>query len=126
MTKISSSLPKEYEDDGLGSINKDLIAHPHETHVVIAVIDCKSITHDVDKGYEVATARILHIEPMKDPAAEDRARDMLLAAQERRTGRVPLPLVGEGGEVDGTAAAILRHGSGVLSGSSVTEVRFGK
>jgi hypothetical protein len=94
MTKISSSLPKEYEDDGLGSINKDLIDHPHETHVVIAIIDCKSITHDVDKGYEIATARILQIEPMKDPAADERARDLLLAAQERRTGRQALPLPG--------------------------------
>jgi hypothetical protein len=119
MTKISSSLPKEYEDDGLGSINKELIAHPHETHVVIAIIDCKSITHDVDKGYEIATARILQIEPMKDPAADERARDLLLAAQERRTGRqaLPLPLV------DGESGEILRNGSGFMG--SVTVIGAG-
>jgi hypothetical protein len=103
VTKLSSGLPKEYEDDGLGSINKDLIAHPHETHIVIAVIDCKAVTLDVDKGFEVATARILQIEPMRDLAAAERARDLLLAAQERRTGRQPLPITvdGETGEMLG-------------------------
>jgi hypothetical protein len=106
VTKLSSGLPKEYEDDGLGSINKDLIAHPHETHIVIAVIDCKAVTLDVDKGFEVATARILQIEPMRDLAAAERARDLLLAAQERRTGRQALPMpVSE-------AAELLRNGSG--------------
>lgn len=107
MTKLSSSLPKEYEEQGLSSINRELIARPQETHIVIAVIDCKSITTDVDSGYDIATARILHIEPMKDPEAEDRARDMLLAAQERRTGRRMLPIV------DGTTGEILKNGTGV-------------
>jgi hypothetical protein len=106
MTKISSTLPKEYEDDGLGSINKDLIEHPHETHVIIAIVDCKAVTLDVDKGFEVATARILQVEPLRDPGAIERARDLMLAAQERRTGRQALPMpVSE-------AAELLRNGSG--------------
>jgi hypothetical protein len=96
VTKLSSSLPKEYEDDGMGSINKELIAHPHETHVIIAIVDCKAVTLDVDKGFEVATARILQVEPLRDPGAIERARDLMLAAQERRTGRRPLPIVVDG------------------------------
>jgi hypothetical protein len=126
MTKLSGTLPKEYSDDGLGSINSELIANPHDTRVVIALVDCKSITTDTDSGYQIATARILHIEPLKDSDAEDRAREMLLDAQEERTGRKALPLVdGKTGEVDGTAAAILRKGAGILS-SGVTEIRFNK
>jgi hypothetical protein len=30
MTKLSSSLPKEYDEDGLGSINSELVARPTE------------------------------------------------------------------------------------------------
>ena len=127
MTKLSSTLPKEYSDDGLGSINKELIDNPHDARVVIALVDCKAITTDTDSGLQRATARILHIEPLTDSDAEDRAREMLLDAQEQRTGRKPLPLVDGGtGEVDDTAAAILRRGAGVLAPNGVTEIRFGK
>lgn len=125
MTKLSGTLPKEYNEDGLGSINSDLIEAPHETRVVIALVDCKSITRDIDSGLQQATARILHIEPVNGPA-EDRAREMLLDAQEERTGRRALPIVdGETGEVDKTAAAILRKGAGLLT-EGVTEIRFNK
>lgn len=128
MTKLSGSLPKEYSDDGLRSINQSLIANPHDTRVVVALIDCKTITKDADTGLEVATARILHIEPISDPDAEDRARQMLLDAQETRTGQTPLPLVnGATGEVDKQSAAeILREGVGRLAAGGVTEIRFGR
>lgn len=127
MTKLSGALPKEYEDDGLGAINRELIDNPHDTRVVIALVDCKSITKDTDTGLEVATARIIQIEPLKEADDEDRAREMLLAAQEQRTGRKALPLVDGGtGEVDDTAAAILRRAGAVMEGSSVTEIRFNK
>lgn len=126
MTKLSGSLPKEYSDDGLGSINRELIDNPHDARVVVALIDCKSITTDTDSGLQQATARILHIEPLTDPDAEDRAREMLLDAQEQRTGRKPLPLVDGGtGEVDDTAAAILRRTVGVLA-DNVTVIGGGK
>ncbi|UVF61166.1 hypothetical protein SEA_AOKA_43 [Arthrobacter phage Aoka] len=127
MTKLSGALPKEYEDDGLGAINRELIDNPHDTRVVIALVDCKSITKDTDTGLEQATARIIQIEPLTDSDDEDRAREMLLAAQEQRTGRKALPLVDGGtGEVDDTAAAILRRGAGVLAANGVTEIRFNK
>lgn len=106
MTKLSSSLPKEYSDDGLGSINRELVRYPTNAHVVIALIDCKSITTDVDTGLDIATARILHIEPMRDEEA-DQAREMLLAAQERRTGQKALPIV------DGDTGEILKDGIGI-------------
>lgn len=107
MTKLSSSLPKDYDDDGLGSINWDLVKRPTDTHVVVAMIDCKSVTRDIDSGIDVATARILHIEPLREHEA-DQARELLAQAQERRTGKKPIP-----GIVDGGTGEILREGSGV-------------
>lgn len=108
MTKLSSGLPKEYEDDGLASINRDLITDPHTARVVIMLVDCKAVTTDMDKGLEIATARILHIEPITDPDKEARARDLLLDAQEQRTGRRPLPL-----GVDKGTGEVLRTGTGI-------------
>lgn len=107
MTKLSSSLPKEYQEDGLGSINYELVARPTDTQMVVALIDCKSVTRDIDTGIDIATARILHIEPLREHEA-DQAREMLANAQERRTGKRPLP-----GIVDGGTGEILRNGTGV-------------
>jgi hypothetical protein len=107
MTKLSSSLPKEYQEDGLGSINWDLVKRPTDTQIVVAMIDCKSVTRDIDSGIDVATARILHIEPLREHEA-DQARELLVQAQERRTGRKAIP-----GIVDGGTGEILRNGSGV-------------
>lgn len=107
MTKLSSSLPKEYDEDGLGSINSELVARPTDTQMVVAMIDCKSVTRDIDSGLDIATARILHIEPLREHEAEQ-ARDLLAKAQERRTGKRPIP-----GIVDGGTGEILRDGTGV-------------
>jgi hypothetical protein len=107
MTKLSSSLPKEYEDDGLGSINIDLVKRPTDTQMIVAMIDCKSVTRDIDTGIDIATARILHIEPLQDHEA-DQARQLLSNAQERRTGRRAIP-----GIVDGKTGEILRDGSNI-------------
>jgi hypothetical protein len=115
MTKLSSSLPKEYSDDGLGSINSELIADPHAVRVVIALVNCKTIATDTDSGLQQATARILQIEPIGDPDAEDQARELLLNAQEERTGRRALPIP----EIDGESGEILKNGRGVFSGVTV-------
>jgi len=107
MTKLSSSLPKEYDEDGLGSINSELVARPTDTQMIVAMIDCKSVTRDIDSGLDIATARILHIEPLREHEAEQ-ARDLLANAQERRTGKRPIP-----GIVDGGTGEVLRDGTGV-------------
>lgn len=91
MTKLSSSLPKDYEDDGLGSINRELVDRPTETQLVVMMIDCKSVTRDIDTGLEVATARILSIEPLHDEGRIEQAREMLLQAKDRRVGKKALP-----------------------------------
>lgn len=115
MTKLSSSLPKEYEDDGLGSINIDLVKRPTDTQMVVAMIDCKSVTRDIDTGIDIATARILHIEPLREHEA-DQARELLQNAQERRTGRRAIP-----GIVNGNTGEVLHEGT-----SGVTFIKGGK
>lgn len=115
MTKLSSSLPKEYEDDGLGSINIDLVKRPTDTQMVVAMIDCKSVTRDIDTGIDVATARILHIEPLREHEA-DQARELLQNAQERRTGRRAIP-----GIVNGATGEVLHEGT-----SGVTFIKGGQ
>lgn len=107
MTKLSSSLPKEYDEDGLGSINSELVARPTDTQMVVAMIECKSVTRDIDTGLDLATARILHIEPLREHEAAE-ARELLKNAQERRTGKRAIP-----GIVDGETGEILRDGTGV-------------
>ncbi len=100
MTKLSATLPKEWEDDGLASLNPELVNSPEETHLVICIVDCKSITKDVDSGFEIATARILQIEALTDPGAAEQARELLQLAKERRTGSKRLPVFDTHDEVD--------------------------
>jgi hypothetical protein len=89
MTKLNTALPKG-EGNGLGAIARKLIDDPHDVHVVIALVDCKSTTTDNDTGEIVPTARIRRIEPITDDDREVAAK-MLRRAMERRTGKTVLP-----------------------------------
>lgn len=90
MTKLSSVLPKG-DADGLGVLSRHLIDDPHTGRVVIAVIDCKSITTDLDSGDVNPTARIRHIEWVQQD--EEVVRRLLVRAMEERTGKAVLPFV---------------------------------
>lgn len=88
--KLASTLPKG-QANGLGPIVLDLIQHPGDFKVVLAIVDCKEITTDADTGETVPTARIRRIEAVLDsdlPAA----RRLMVRATEQRTGRTMLPL----------------------------------
>ena len=89
MTKLNSALPKG-EGNGLAAAARQLIDEPHQVQVVIALIDCKSITTDNDTGEIQPTARIRRIEAIID-ADKDVAATMLRRALERRTGKTVLP-----------------------------------
>lgn len=88
--KISSSLPKG-DRNGLGSIMRVLVDHPQRLHVLLAVVDCKSITTDNDTGDIVPTARIRHVEAVavEDLAAAKRLMDRAI---ENRNGSTMLPM----------------------------------
>jgi hypothetical protein len=87
MTKLSPTLPKDIDDDGLASINGKLINTPYEQHIVIAIVDCKTITTDIDSGFREATARVVACEPIRDEAVADRVREIFDAARQRRLNR---------------------------------------
>lgn len=94
MTKLASGLP---EGHGLGVITRDLIDDPHETHVVVAVVDCWKTTTNNDDGTVEPTVRIRQVEVVreKDQAA---VRGMLDRAASARTGVSGLPFDAATGE----------------------------
>lgn len=89
MTKLSSGLPKG-EGNGPGAIARDLIDSPEDVHVVVALVDCKKISTDIDTGDVEPTARIRRIEAI-DGDDRDLAAKMMRRALESRTGKTVLP-----------------------------------
>lgn len=89
MTKLNAALPKG-EADGLAALARQLIDQPEDVHVIVALIDCKKISTDVDTGDVEPTARIRRIEAV---LTDDypQARKMLRRALEKRTGKTVLP-----------------------------------
>lgn len=89
MTKLTSKLPGG-DANGLSAIARDLVDSPHQVHVVIALVDCKSTMTDSDTGAIVPTARVRRIEVV---AEQDRtlAATMMRRSLETRTGKVVLP-----------------------------------
>lgn len=63
MTKLNSSLPKDNDKNGLNALSRKLVDNPETEHIVVAVIDCKSINTDIDTGDVEPTVRILRVEP---------------------------------------------------------------
>jgi hypothetical protein len=90
MTKLSGTLPGG-DNNGLNGLARALTADPHKTAIIVAVVDCKSITIDTDTGDKVATVRIRRVEPI-DPQDTDTAQRLLKRGLERRTGAVMLPI----------------------------------
>ena len=88
MTKLSARLP-EGDANGLTAINAALVAEPHQIHVVVALVDCKSITTDHDTGDIRPTARIRRIEPIRGD--KDLIARVMRRAMEERTGLTVLP-----------------------------------
>lgn len=89
MTKLAPALPKG-DSNGLNALARQLINTPEDIHVVVALVDCKSITTDVDTGDIEPTARIRRVEVISE---DDKATValMLRRALERRTGKTVLP-----------------------------------
>lgn len=89
MTKLTSSLPGG-DANGLVAIARALIDNPHEVHVIVGLVDCKSIKTDNDSGEIEPTARIRRIEVIGD-RDKDLAAKMMRRALEERTGKTVLP-----------------------------------
>lgn len=92
--KLGSTLPKGDGNGLTALIDAQLIKHPSDTVLVVALIDCKRIVTDVDSGWREATARIRHIEVV---AGDDRelAETLLNRVLKERTGMDELPFEDE-------------------------------
>lgn len=90
MTKLSGKLP-EGSANGLDRISSELVDQPHKIHVVLALVDCKSLATNVDSGEVVPTARIRRVEVVvrDDIGLVDQ---IMRRALERRTGKQVLPI----------------------------------
>lgn len=88
MTKLAARLPKG-DANGLTSIDRPLIDDPHRIHVVIALVDCKSLATDVDSGDVEPTVRIRRVEVIDEDKGQ--AERMMRRALEKRTGKAVLP-----------------------------------
>lgn len=88
--KLGGGLPKG-DHNGLGPILRELIDQPHRLHVVLAIVDCKSIHTDNDTGEIVPTARIRRIEAVT-PADLKTAEQLMRRASDKRSGMTMLPI----------------------------------
>jgi hypothetical protein len=88
--KMSGGLPKG-DANGLSPIVRDLIDHPHRFHVLLAIVDCKSIHTDNDSGEIVPTARVRRVEVVL-PEDLKTAEKLLRRSLEKRAGKTVLPM----------------------------------
>lgn len=88
--KLNGTLPRG-EANGLGPMAAAMIADPSRYRVVLAIVDCKSITTDADTGDTIPTARIRRAEVVLDKDLR-LARELMARSLENRTGRVMLPV----------------------------------
>lgn len=88
--KIAGKLPAG-DANGLAGMTGDLCDNPHKVHVVVMLLDCKSVTIDQDTGEHIPTARIRRAERIR---AEDlpTAEQLVRRALEGRSGGEVLPI----------------------------------
>jgi hypothetical protein len=87
MTTLAGKLPKHH---GLGAIDPQLIDTPKTRHIVMAVVDCRKVSTDMDTGEVEPTVRILRIEcVLRDDYTQ--AEMLLRRALESRHGSTTLP-----------------------------------
>lgn len=91
MPRLSSSLPKDADQNGLYAIARELLDDPLRRHVVLAVVDCSKITTDTSTGAREPTVRILRIEQVA-PADIAEAERLVRRALEHRSGDTVLPI----------------------------------
>jgi hypothetical protein len=89
-TRLAGALPAD-DANGLVVIHRELLEDPEQQHVVVGVVDCITITENVEKGTRTPTARFLRIEAVIDPDSAAVIQALLRKLHEARCGRTPLP-----------------------------------
>ncbi len=90
--KLGSSLPKD-DRNGLDALTGPVLRDPAKKHVILALVDARAITTDVDTGAEIPTLRIHAIEAFaRDSEMGRELRRIWRQTWEDRTGNGALPL----------------------------------
>lgn len=85
--KLSASLPKEFDANGLERLHRDLVQHPEDRHLIVMVVDTAKKQIDYTAGGEVTpVAGILFIEPIRDADDVATVLDIMQRTQAERTG----------------------------------------
>lgn len=93
MVKLSSVLPKEYDDNGLESNSRHLLAaYPKQTYLpVIGLVRTKEITQ-TENFERVPKVELVHVEIAIDEDDQDRVRELLQELHDSRVRHVKQPL----------------------------------
>ena len=107
--KLSSSRPENEDDDGLSVIANDAVDEPGIPHVIIAIVDTKTLTTDMDSGAVVPTLRFKRLEvvPLEHREA---AYAMFSAAYADRTGQDELPFAAMKAVREGLGQRVTKDG----------------
>lgn len=92
MPKFAASLPDDNRN-GLDAVARAFLADPTGCHPIVALVDCKQITTDVDTGAMVPTLRFRAVEGfMRDSRNGLVVRRLWRETWEGRTGQNTIPL----------------------------------
>lgn len=91
--KLSATLPKEFDRNGLDVLHSQLVADPDRRHVVVMVVD--TISTKIDHGGDgderfTPTLGILYVEPIRDRDDVREISDILARTRAQRTGDAQL------------------------------------
>lgn len=111
IVKLAGRLPGSFENNGMPAVASDLLKDGATQRLAVIWYDVLTTGHNNDTGDDIATMRVLRIEPMGSVGAATSAlREMVMQAAEARTGKAPLPfdqVEPEPGSDDGDGAEVL-------------------
>lgn len=88
--KIQSKLPDpDTENNGLGPRAAEIVAHPQDTVLVVALMRCETIEHKPHTGARIPVMLITAVELLSG-GEEQVGMALLQEARERRTGQAEL------------------------------------
>lgn len=93
MVKLASTLPKEYDDNGLEANSRHLLGiYQSQKYLpIVALIHTKDVTHTEDFE-RVPRIEIVHVELAVEGELNDRARELLKELHDARISHVKQPL----------------------------------
>lgn len=95
--KLAGRLPGSMENNGMYSVQPDLLKNPTERRLAVIWYDTLKSVENYDTGEKVPVMRVLRIEPIGDvDEASQALQELVMQKAEQRLGATPLPF----GDVD--------------------------